>query len=61
MNLPTLIVLLLVIAALVVAIAAWRRAGRTCGCGSAASAGCSCGCSTAGRCNCSGCPMSCTK
>ena len=54
MNLPTLIVLFLVAAALVVAILVWRRAGRSgCGCGSDRSepaSGCS-GCSQS-----SGCP-----
>ena len=43
MNLPTLIVLLLVAAALVIAIRAWRRAGGagSCGCDAGKCAGCS--------------------
>ena len=54
MNLPTLIVLLLVAAALAVAIFAWRRTGRSggsCGCNASGSSPCS-GCSSA-----SGCPF----
>ena len=43
MNLPTLIVLLLVVAALVIAIRTWRRAGGagSCGCDTGKCAGCS--------------------
>ncbi len=43
MNLPTLIVLLLVVAALVIAIRAWHRAGGagSCGCNAKKCTGCS--------------------
>lgn len=43
MNLPTLIVLLLVVAALVIAVLAWRRAGGagSCSCDAGKCAGCS--------------------